>query len=139
MRRTRAALFALLLVWNFAPSGAFAKPAPDSTIQHNVVCSADVNSVTRTTTAVSVSAAVTCNGSVDVAYTSLTVQIFENGSWRNYGVPFETSATGPTLIMSDGAPLKSGTWSYRGRIHREAFHGTWGVNNWYGTQRTYTR
>jgi hypothetical protein len=74
--------------------------------QHTITCTGDVNAPSRTTTAVRVSGAVECNGTVDIAYTYLTVQIYENGRWRNYGNPFETNSTSATLIMSDGAGLK---------------------------------
>jgi len=62
----------------------------------------------------------------------LTIQIRENGSYRNYGTRFETTSTSRTLIMSDGAPRKAGCFYYRGRIHREGFHGNWSSNDWYG-------
>lgn len=106
-----------------------AEEAP--TPQHAIVCEGDANQPTRSGTAVSVSGAVECNGSVDIANTYITVQINENGSFRNYGNPTSTSSTSSVLILSDGAPGKSGCWRYRTRIHREAFHGNWGTNDWY--------
>ncbi|MGH3734092.1 MAG: hypothetical protein ACRDT6_00430 [Micromonosporaceae bacterium] len=75
---------------------------------------------------------------MDIAYTYITVQIRENGSWRNYGNATSTNSTSARLILTDGAPLKRGTWAYRGRIHREAYHGNWGVNDWYGFYRWFT-
>lgn len=135
MTRIRAALVLLVLFMGIAPTVATASTPPIP--QHAVSCVGSVNPPTRTTTAVSVSGAVECNSSVDVANTYFTVQIYDNG-WRDYGKAFVTSSTSATLIMSDGAPLKSGTWSYRGRIHREAFHGSWGTSDTYGASRTYS-
>ena len=117
-------------------------------LAHSILCSGDVNVPTYSSgTAVGVSGAVECwvvpgtgpgTASVDIADTYITVQIYENGAWRNYGNPTYTSSTAKTLILTDGAPGKKGTWKYRGRIHREAFHGTWDADNWYGPSRTMT-
>lgn len=145
MRRILSALGLAILIplLTLAPANALVATSPaaasgDVTIMHNVTCTGDVNPPTRSGNAVSVSGAVECTGSVDVANTYITVQIYENGAWRNYGNVTSTSSTARTLILSDGATLKPGTWQYRGRIHREAFHGNWGSNDWYGPGQVFT-
>jgi len=137
-RRSRFQLLAvaLLLFFLASPGVAVALPADGATIQHDITCMGDVNPPTKSGSAVSVTGAVECTGSVDLANTYITVQILENGAWRNYGNVTTTSSTTRTLILSDGATLKPGAWSYRGRIHREAFHGTWGTNDWYSASRS---
>lgn len=144
-RRFLSPLLAVVLLVPLlaSPAAGTALPVQDGAradvgILHDVTCVGEVNAPTKTATAVSVSGAVEGTGPVDVANTYIAVQILEGGTWRNYGNVTSTSSTSRTLILSDGATLKPGTWQYRGRIHREAFHGNWGSNDWYGPSRTFT-
>lgn len=112
-----------------------AAPVP-ADIQHDVVCTVTIYDPYKvTSTAVRTDGAVRCNYAPDIANTTVSVQIHENGSYRDYGTAYTTSSTGVYLNPYDSAPLKAGCWTYRGRITREAFHGTWGTTTKYSGGR----
>lgn len=111
----------------------------DVTPQHAIWCSGGASRPYRNGTAVVASGYVSCNGEVDVANTCAQLQVFENAAYRLYGNPVCTSSTAAYFEISDSAGLKVGSDYYRLRIHREAFHGTWGTNDWYGNSIYITR
>ncbi|WP_282945811.1 hypothetical protein [Cellulomonas endometrii] len=80
---------------------------------------------------------VRCNASVDVALTTIQLQIYEGGQWRLYGNSSSTSSTAANINISDSAARKSGCWAYRGVITREALHHNWGTTTKYGESASF--
>ena len=106
-------------------------------MQHDVVCVLSIDAPAKvSSTAVGVWGRVRCNSSVDAANTTVQLQKIVNGVWTNFGNPTSISDTGPELDIYDGAPGSPGCNSYRGRIHREAYHGNWGYTTKYSSYQT---
>lgn len=114
-----------------------AKPGSDdggATIQHDIVCTMTIGRPYKVSgTSVRTDGTVRCNYSPDAANTTVQLQILEGSSWRNYGNPYTTSSTGVNLYPYDSAGMLTGCNYYRGRLHREAFHGNWGSNTIYSS------
>lgn len=54
-----------------------------------------------------------CSDRLDRANTRSELQIYESGRWRTYGNPVTSYDTGPEIRVYDGAPGRSGCWTYR--------------------------
>jgi hypothetical protein len=108
------------------------------TPQHDVVCTTSIGGARANgTTGVVVSGTVRCNASVDVAVTTIQLQIYEGGQWRLYGNSSSTASTAANINISDSAARKPGCWAYRGVITREAFHHNWGTTTKYGESASF--
>jgi len=137
------AIAVLLLSGLAAPAAA--QPAAATAVvkqitpQHDVVCTLSINTVIRVVNrdTVNVGGGWRCNASPDIAVTQITIQIRENGVWRDYGNPTVTASTLPNYNISDGAPMKPGCYAYRGEIFREAFHHNWGTHSKVGPALTF--
>jgi hypothetical protein len=136
-RRLTASLFAALMLLTITSVPAHASVPTTVTPLHDVVCISTIGTPFKATaTAVGVIGEVECNYSPDAAVTTVQLQRIVNGVFQNFGNPVSSSSTATYLSIYDGAGVSSGCHRFRGRIHREAFHGTWGYTTKYGTPVT---
>lgn len=124
---TAFAASAALLAFSVPAYGANSTAEETFSPQHDVICVSTIGRpFAATSSAVGVFGEVECNYSPDIAVTTVQLQRIVNGAWTNYGNAVSSSSTAVYLSIYDGAGAPSGCHRFRGRIHREGFHGTWG-------------